>query len=291
MATDKHGRILQHPLDGVQQNLWDTIRPLVGDTYSYSSYSRSNQAKYVHRFYSPKLVRNLVQPQEVAALEREVWKQALPDQDFAAAALALEAENCSIRYRAEGLVKEISADNVGLVLNALASWWRDRWDRDFTEEEQTWLLCLNERLRQLEVTIREETNRVSSELASQMAANETFLSDYEIVERVEFYLTNDDPYWDEDDDNLIYQYEVTHGESKRPEWKPNNEVECENHNDKRFSLSNLPLYQVEHCYLFHELESHSPVPIKHLCRIGFIWTDVEVLRQNVFDFGERLGKV
>lgn len=145
---------------------------------------------------------------------------------------------------------------------------------------------MNERLIKLEEDIKNECIRVESELLLRIEKGDDFLKDYEIDIDINFYMDDKHPAYYEDDvyhdtEILIHLNEcikrLSDEMKKEDYWGIGDK---EDHNDKPHRNSEHPLWGIRNCYLFHELESYSPMPLKHVTRIGMIRTDIKVWHQN-----------
>jgi hypothetical protein len=153
-------------------------------------------------------------------------------------------------------------------------------NQDFTSEEISDLLRLNQRLAKLELHLCNIAETESEKMKTRVADPDDSLDDYEIDATIYFVLHEDDPTFDDSDDNFLTQRNFSlkrldrsyglgdgldHRESQ-PYFPPGLEAEA-------------------HCWLFHDLYDHcygleQPALSLHDClRIGTIWVDVAVRHQ------------
>ena len=143
--------------------------------------------------------------------------------------------------------------------------------KSLTTAEKQKISALNDRLKWLEKKIEKEVNVLTGLFDERINfLEETFLSEYDIDVRVEFYLNETDPDARDNSDNLL---------AKVSDFTIDMLDADENWND-------MPA-EIDHneCYLLHSLKwHHRPRLTWHdLLRIGRIWTDITVLCQNVLE--------
>ncbi len=255
------------------------------------SYCRASvfheEGTYIHRYYLPEQLE--LQPPDMEALYQTVSHLCEEKSEKEIRALML-AEPCCIHYRIERITKEIPANVLLPAIDACFNYHHDRYDYNLTFEDTNFLMSLNEQLRKLEHDINAECYRLNREMQERQAKGEPFLDDYEIDVDLQFMLRSDHPLSREDDDNFIYgrQYRKTDRTVDLEGWrKEEREVAEEDYNDLR-EVSTHILFNVSHCWLFHELQSHSPVPPNHLCSIGTIWVDIKAWHQRFIEIENKV---
>lgn len=231
---------------------------------SYEHMLYGKEAEYIHRFYLPKSVRESVQVQDVHTFELNVTGDD-----------TLVVEKLVIYYQKEKLIKTIQPLLVTALFTAHQAYKKDCSDRTLSKEETCFLIVLNEKLKQLEIDVMVQMEECRHRLESELEQG-VFVKDYEMEVVFNFYLAENEPDYDEDDDNILYQTTTW--------FAPLPETVGENQNQHSDSPD---ISKVHHCQLFHDLKDHSPLPLKHLCRIGTIWTDISTIRQNTMTVKHR----
>ena len=246
---------------------------------TYDPRLHDKKGAYIHRYFLPQECRQRIQPQDLAALHWHVIEAVCGGKSIKNVRAGMLAGPCTIHYRTEGLVKEIPAELLEPAIDACLRYGRDRQDWSLTEEQTNFLMALNERLRRLEMDIKAECFRLNREMQERRKKRAPFSDDYEIMAIVSYKLCDDHPLSRDDDDNFVHQ------ESFRKTAPEGEQEECEGDwNDARGAtnpvIRNSPLFGVPHCWLFHNLQSHSPAPLKHLCGIGTFWVEIQVWHQQ-----------
>ena len=269
-------------------------------------YRQSDQfdaSHFVNKYYLSPDDKERLFPANINALETiefeladevriKIWDGEVPD----------DLPECTISYEDIGLVKQVDSALVRRALLAVSQYRQDLWN-ELTPEEVRAALNLNDWLRKYEKTLLAKQLSLEEELENGLRGNDPFLVDYEIDLSLDFYVRDNDPYYDNDGANehdwdmdsalmcrLKYlSAHTSHHEINDPDyWGLGDE---QDHNDMRGNGHSNPVYQAKHSSLFHELTEHFGVPHKHLIRIGMIWADFEVRYQNAVDIdltGERI---
>jgi hypothetical protein len=225
---------------------------------SYSSSNFDREAEYIHRFYIPKYLRKSLQVQDVSAFG-SCLNCTSPQQD----------EGHVIFYREEQLHKNINPETCSVLFAAHDAYQSDCDDRNLSDDENRFLIALNDKLAQLEIDVIRKIDE-HKKLLEEEVERGSFVKHFNLDISIEFYLAEDAPGYDDDDDNLLYKInccfqipkDIIYGRKPSYDTKPD-------------------IYSAQHCQLFHDLFEHSPLPLKHICRIGTIWTDIAAIRQNV----------
>lgn len=121
------------------------------------------------------------------------------------------------------------------------------------------------------------------------------VEDFEIEAEISFILKTDDPDYDEDEDNILFELSYSGAvkdhligcpaeDAHRKELWDFGLGDKNNHNE--FSIKAIfhdehPMSGEYHCYIFHELYDHSRLMgWGDILRIGGFWTDVKVFYQT-----------
>lgn len=247
----------------------------------------SQEAEYIHKYYLPKECLVAITPQDVDALIGYVplsWREHEPSWQVK----SMLSDGVVLFYKDIGCEKSLTAEQVKTVFSAVAAWSDEVWSAELTDEETQAAIALNERLTLLEKEIRDECVRLDNELQARVQRGDGFESDYEILVDVEFYMDETHPEYSEDfgAESII-----------RLEWMPFKELAARLQDDDYWGVGDEkdhnhirsrnhpehPLWGGPHCRLFHELDDHSPMPMKHACRIGRIWAEIRVWHQKLVD--------
>ncbi len=250
-----------------------------------------DSSHYIHKYYLSSEEREKLFPVDIIALQMciesddqiSLWEGVIP----------AVLPDCTILYRDIGLVKHVDGDLVRCALLAILNYQNDL-HAELTPEEVRAALNLNEWLREYEKTLLAKQLSIEEELRNCLRGNDPFMVDYEIELKIDFYLREDDSFcnnedahkhdWDSDSALMCCHKFISSREMKNPDY-------YDDFNDMCFRAHRNPVYQAQHCELFHELTEHCDVPHKHLIRIGIISAEFEVLYQNMVDIdlaGERI---
>lgn len=253
------------------------------DRPTYNPCLHEKTGAYIHRYYLPEDCRRSLQSQDLDALYETMLEGLCSGKDVESFREEMLAGPCSIRYRVEGLVKEIPLELLEPAVDACIRYYRERHDFKLTKEEIDFLVALNERLRKYEHDINAECDRLDREMQGRVTRGELFAEDYEIGVELRFQLHDSYPLSTDNDGTFIH---VRHGMLGKRIQENYEDVEMD-WNDARGAtnllIRNNPLFHVPHCWLFHDLQSHSPVPPKHLCRIGTILVEIKVKSQRTIE--------
>ena len=192
---------------------------------------------------------------------------------YKSAVKKIKTEETTIHYIKEGLTKILPLDAVEVGNNACLAYWRDYEDWNLNDAENQFLLDFNERLRSFESELRKELDIWRKKLENKKK-EWVVVHDFMIGIVLTYSLDQNDPWYKKNSNNILFQYnpiidfnEFTPGGF---DWNDMN----------RYVGPSLPIRHVPHCRLFHDLESLSPLPLKHICRIGQIWTDLKIEQKN-----------
>jgi len=147
------------------------------------------------------------------------------------------------------------------------------------EREKVWLRGLNGILRQLEDKYYPIMAAKHQELQARVADPSDWLLDFNLGYLITFYLREDDPEYDEDDDSILMEIKQRFIQLESPDRDPEQVWgfgdKKVHHADQDIFLSDQP-----HCYLYHELYDHSSLDWRDLLRIGGMWLDIKIDEQT-----------
>ena len=247
--------------------------------------------RYVHKYFLPQELKLKIFPVDIQTIfvslydneEFNLWENRIPK--------ILPA--FVIHYSDIGLDKRIEEDTVRQVLLALAEYYACCGAK-LTPEELRAALNLNAWLYDWEDQLLAQCIQLTQEMEQRIRGGHSWLTDYEIDLEVQYYVRDDDPcsdeenteLWDNDLDIdpsllcisrcLFYPSITAKDAAKEDYWGLGDRRD---HNDSGGGHDN-PIYNVPHCLAFHELNDHLGVPMKHMGRIGKIYTDIIIRHQN-----------
>lgn len=144
------------------------------------------------------------------------------------------------------------------------------------------LVKLNERLRTIERKLCEVGRQQCATLDTRVKDPDDPLTDYEIDAELYYYLREDDPQYQQDEDNIL---------TKRT-WISLKHLEhssLDDGEDHRLINIGYPFSEMEQVWLFHDLWDHYYGPekrslsAKEMLRIGHIGVDIVVRHQMSLD--------
>ena len=143
------------------------------------------------------------------------------------------------------------------------------------ESEKAWLRAFNESLRQLEDKFYPIMAAKHKELQARVADPADWLMDFNLECLITFYLREDDPEYEEDDDNVLMEIVEMHREKKtrRRDWGFG--ATHTNHAESVRDFSGE-----RHCYLYRHLYDHCGLDWRDLFRIGSLWVDIKIDEQS-----------
>jgi len=247
-------------------------------------------AKYIHKYYLPLELRPKISPADVATIdlcfidEFDAWGKKFPK----------KVPGCVITYEDLGMEKRIDGEASRQVLLAYMAYWADR-RAELTPEELQAAINLNAWLIDWEKELLTRYIQISEAMERQIRSGDSWLTDYEIYVTMDFFVREDDPYsYDNMPDSCEHFEDCgTLCTAKKLVKRPISAVNAAkadyygigdsvDHNDRRH-FSDVPVNQIRHCLTFHELYDHLYVPMKHMMRIGRVFTDIVVWHQNGID--------
>ncbi len=158
-----------------------------------------------------------------------------------------------------------------------------RSNKDFTNDEISNLLRLNQRLGELELYLCNMAKTENEKLQARVTDPNNPVDDYEIDATLYFVLREDDPEFDDSDDNFLTQRDFS--------LKGLSRGCIGDGQDYREIVPYFPaeLNETAQCWLFHDLYDHSyglqqPDLSLHDClRVGSIWVDVAIRHQSTLN--------
>jgi len=256
-------------------------------TIRYDSEIKDPHMCYIHKYYLPIELRPRISPADIHGVqvclddECNVWKGLLPE----------KLSDCVITYKDLGMDKRVDGETARQILVAYMAYFDDR-RAELTLEENQAAINLNAWLIDWEKQLLARCIEVSEAMEEQIRSGDSWLTDYEIDVVVDFFVRDDDPFSYENMPDSYQDFEdcstLCHTEmlchppisaaeaAKEDYWGIGDSVD---HNDRR-NFSDEPINQVRHCQTFHELYDHQYVPMKHMGRIGRVFTDIVVTHQN-----------
>lgn len=242
----------------------------------------SKESEYIHKYYLPRALYKEVTRQDVDALSYHI-----PGRDGVLPDLVqpMMSEGVVISYTDIGCEKFLSGRHIMAVFDAVTAYDEDCLAR-LSDEELRSAIVLNTRLEELEDKIKKELIMLNKSLQERLTKGDEFLKDYEIDVEVSYYMNRNHPEYYEDEvyhDTEIMGFlkgsgkYVTEKEvSKNDYWGIGDRKD---YNDLRPKNTDDPLSGIRLCYLFHWYE-YSPMPLKHISRVGTIRTDLKVYYQS-----------
>ncbi len=143
---------------------------------------------------------------------------------------------------------------------------------------------LNERFREINVLIKDEVKRQYKVAEARVNDNDDWVRDFEIEWEIEFYIGEDDPAYQEDDDNYIARFSdsLSYDSSDKlddyiEEFYYSNNYD---HNEfKNLSDDKSDLNSFIHTFMLHELYDHQHLSFEEISRIKIIWVDFKTIYQ------------
>jgi hypothetical protein len=252
----------------------------------YRQSDEFDSSHFIHKYYISPEDKSRLFPVDIFAFEEMICRDEVQ--------LQKGFHECTILYSDLCLEKHLDSGLVQRTLQAMARYKNDL-SAKLTAEEVRAALNLNEWLRCYEKTLCTKRQRIEQELNKGLMGSDPFLVDYEIELKMDFYVREDDLFYENDEANendwdkdasqmccLNYRGSFTPEDelSKPGNWGVRDD---QGHNNTPESTQDRSVNQVRHCTLFHELTEHCGVPLKHLIRIGTIWANIEVIHQNAVD--------
>lgn len=146
-------------------------------------------------------------------------------------------------------------------------------------EERGQLMALNEQLKQLEEQFLPMMNAKGEELQARVADPADWMQDFNLGIVFTFYLREDDPEYEEDDDNILMQIEeivFDYNDQYRDDFG----FGITNTSTHYFSEFRDDFEGQHHCYMYHELYAYSYLEWSDLLRIGDIYVEIKIEEQS-----------
>ena len=149
---------------------------------------------------------------------------------------------------------------------------------ELSRAQRQYVQRLNEKLAMIERQAKQEALAVIARLDARVHDPDDWLSDYEMELEVSFWLREDDPAFQEDDDNIL----ATLHEDLKVFRDPDDAFGIDdgvNHNIAQY-IDGHPMQGECHCWLYHCLYDHTDLWREDLLRIGHIWVNMSVIYQH-----------
>jgi lysyl-tRNA synthetase class I len=132
----------------------------------------------------------------------------------------------------------------------------------------------NKRLHTTQEKILREAIKLDDELIKRVEDADDLLDDYEMELEIAFYLKEDDPSYEEDEDNILETLNEYLKGISQTDIKTDHRWSA-NHNEF-IHHKNHPMKDDFHCWLYHCLYDHTDLKWEDILRIGTIWIDIKV---------------
>ena len=155
--------------------------------------------------------------------------------------------------------------------------------QELSSAQRQYLQTINARLAVIEQHVKREARALITQLEVRVQDPVDWLHDYELELDVSFWLREDDPAYQTDDDNIL----VTLKDYLKGLGDPEHIGMGDGNNYNKFQWrEGHPMQGEFHCWLYHCLYDHTGLPWDDLLRIGHIWVDMRVLYQHTSAVGE-----
>lgn len=256
-------------------------------TTSYNKAKYNSKARYIHKYYLPNDLKQRIFLADIIAVMFEFDDVAVVD-----VVLPENIPCCNVHYSDIYADKIISSIDVGLMLQAIVAYYADC-QCELTEDENRAAVNLNAWLAEWEKKLLSECIRFSEEMEQRVQSGDSWLTDYEIDLEVEFYIRDDDPYsegnnpdsneYDVDSDAALLCTTLLVGCGPIFAKDITSPGYCgigDGQDYKEGSPCNGTIFRAKHCSTFHDLYSRLGVPMKHMGRIGRVYSDIKIYYQN-----------
>jgi len=149
---------------------------------------------------------------------------------------------------------------------------------DMSREQRLFLIDLNNRLFEIEKQLKKETLEIIERMNKRVEDANDWINDYEIDCTVDFYLRDDDPEYDDNDDNIIASFTEELGMLKYADQSLL--ASEENWNDFGLEEIDNPGNKEHHHWFYHQLYDHTKIKWEDMLRIGDIWVDINITLQH-----------
>ncbi len=262
--------------------------------HATASFHRDNEnfrMCYIQKYYLLQELRSSRYPADIQGIQCcfsedfQLEEGDLPD----------KLSDCVVTYTDIGMEKHFDEDTVRHVLMAYVAYHNDS-RSELTDEEERAAANLNHWLIDWEKQLLAKLITLSEDMERQVRSGDSWLTDYEIIVTVYFYVREDDSFYDDmthlpyfrkkeiDYGQLLYEtsllcHPISAAKAAKEDYRGIGD--SRDHNDFS-SLYEEHKRPERHCLTFHELYDHVTFPRKHLGRIGRIWTDINVQHQSGF---------
>ena len=242
---------------------------------SFYSSEYLKEAEYIHSYYLPLSCRNTLKPQDVAVIyAQSVSMMKTVGQNTDSIRNFFNREPFTIYYEQEGLLKEISARLLGVVVTECVRYFHDTCDKDSLScLESLALFKINQRLRGIEQEISREFKRMYLDWeAKQILQEPVPFNSVEFV--IQFDLAESDSMYCDENGKILHEYKIEI--NMLPETRDELDRCCAA-NNTHLNTENSTLCGSPQCHLFLDLVGHSKIPLKHFSRIGNILLETRIL--------------
>ena len=146
---------------------------------------------------------------------------------------------------------------------------------ELSVDEKSWLLKLNESLRQLEDKYLPILDAKYKELQARVDDPSDWMNEFNLEYVITFYLREDDPEYEDADDNILTELQSSYfiHEDRERDWGFG-----ATHIDHALSMK---CFADEcHCYTFHQLYDHCRLDWRDLLRIGYLYVELKIDEQS-----------
>jgi hypothetical protein len=213
----------------------------------FSDSSRYDDYHYVHKYYLPIDIKGTIFPVDIGAITYS------------------DESSVTIYYKDLKLEKQVDADTCRRVRTAWQEYRQDC-SADLSPDEEAYCVELNDRLVFWQRQVFTEITRLEEEMESRLAAGGGFAEDYEIDVVVHVFLRDD--------------VALRNRESDQGDWDLDATMIARLELHKAMVEDYPPEFKDRDCWLFRHLYESVGIPLKHLCRIGSISTDIRVRLQK-----------
>jgi hypothetical protein len=147
--------------------------------------------------------------------------------------------------------------------------------------QRQYLQRINDKLAVIERHVKREALDLIAQLDARVHNPADWLSDYELELEVSFWLRDDDPAYQEDDDNILVTLKEYLTLLRVPDYACGLDDGI-NHNAFQ-QRDGHPMQGEYHCWLYHCLYDHTDLWFDDMLRIGHIWVNMPVIYQHACD--------
>jgi hypothetical protein len=140
-------------------------------------------------------------------------------------------------------------------------------------DEKSWLFSLNDSLRQIEDKFLQILDAKYIELQARVNDPSDWMFEFNLEYFITFYLREDDPEYDNDDDNILMELQGMHSIHGNRDWGFG-----ATHVDHAISV--MRLGNEQHCYTFHQLYDHCHLDWRDILRIGNLYVELKIDEQS-----------